>query len=107
MNPFRSRIAAAPKASLIVGKAVFLVGALLIVTALFGRISLGGLNEQRAQQHLPPFTKLAEAYPQYPTWLVPEGPVGSTVSAVLVLVGMFITVVAVEVLEKDKRRGGR
>lgn len=42
---------------------------------------------------------LAEAYPAYLTWMVPEGSVGYGIAAVLVLMGMALTVAA----EKGKR----
>jgi hypothetical protein len=102
MNWIRSRITTSPRAALVAGKTVFLAGALMIVAALFGRIGLIGVNAERAQGNLPPLAKLAELYPQYPTWLVPEGPVGYTVAAVLVLVGMYITVRASESLKKAR-----
>ncbi|MDB5898450.1 MAG: hypothetical protein JWP22_3496 [Ramlibacter sp.] len=103
MNWFYARIRTSPKAALIAGKAVFLAGALLIVAALFGRIELIGANAERAKTQLPALTKLAEAYPQFPTWMVPEGPVGYSVVAVLVLVGMVLVVKASEVAKSARR----
>jgi len=81
---------------MILGKTVFLAGAILIVGAVFARAGLVNLNAQRADARLPPLLTLKEAYPQHPTWLVPEGPVGFSIAAVLVLVGTALTVLAGE-----------
>jgi hypothetical protein len=96
MNWIDSRINASPRPALILGKTLFLAGALLILAALFGRIDMIGVNADRAKAKLPAAARLAEVYPQYPTWLVPEGPVGYTVAAVLVLAGMYLVVRAGE-----------
>lgn len=85
------------------GKVVFLAGCILILAAVFGRAGLMGLNADRAQAKLPAVRTLAEAYPQYPTWLVPETAVGFGVAAVLVLVGMAMTVLA-EQEQRGRRR---
>lgn len=106
MNWIRTRIALSPKPALIAGKAVFLAGGLLILAAMYGRVELIGINEERAKANLPAVHKLAEVVAQFPTWWVPEGPVGYIVAAVLVLVGTYFTVVAGEVLKKaGKHRG--
>lgn len=74
-----------------IGKALFLAGSILIVGAVFARAGLVNTNAERAQAKLPPVRTLAEAYPQYPTGLVPEGPMGFAIAAVLVLAGMAVT----------------
>jgi hypothetical protein len=79
----RSRIAAAPKAALILGKVVFLAGAVLILAAVFARAGM-----------------LAPAW----AWLAPRGTVGYLVAAVLVLVGMALVVTAGESVPKDDRQ---
>jgi len=84
---------------MVLGKILFLAGSILIVGAVFARAALMNANADRAAGKLPPLRTLAEAYPQYPTWLVPEGPVGFGVAAVLVLAGMGLTVLA----EKARR----
>jgi hypothetical protein len=85
-----------PRRALILGKIVFLTGAILVLGAVFARGSLGAINVERVEAKLPALRTLAEAYPQYPTWVVPEGPVGFTVSAILVLVGLALIVMAEE-----------
>jgi hypothetical protein len=94
MNWLRTRIARNPRHAMIVGKTVFLAGSILVVAAVFGRAGLGNTNADRAAAKLPPLHTLAEAFPQYPTWLVPEGPVGFVIAALLVLAGMAVIVLA-------------
>ena len=94
MEWIRSRIAQSPKRAIVLGKTLLLAGSILIVGAVFARAGLLNINADRAAAKLPALHTLAEAYPQYPTWLVPEGPVGFGISALLVLVGMTLTVVA-------------
>jgi len=79
---------------MVVGKTLFLAGSILIVGAVFARAGLANYNTARAEAKLPPVSTLAEAYPQYPTWIVPEGPVGFAVATLLVLAGMGLTVTA-------------
>lgn len=94
MQWLRSRIARSPGHAMILGKAIFLAGAIVIVGAVFARAGLANLNAQRAEARLPPLQTLAQAYPQYPTWVVPEGPLGFGIAAVLVLAGMVLIVLA-------------
>jgi len=107
MNWLRSLVRRSPQRFLVVGKAIFLAGAILIVGAVFARAGLVAANAERAQAKLPALHTLAEAYPQYPTWLVPEGPVGFAVSAVLVLAGMALVVVADAALKQERARRRR
>ena len=105
MNWLRSRIARSPARARIVGKTLFLAGAILVLGAVFARASLMAMNAQRLEARQPALHTLAEAYPQYPTWLVPEGPVGFAVSAMLVLAGMGLTVLAGDATKRgDTRR---
>ena len=94
MNWIRYRIARHPRQVLVIGKALLLIGSILVVAAVFARSGLLAENEKRAQAHQPSLRTLAEAYPQYPTWMVPEGPVGYALAAVLVLAGTALTVLA-------------
>lgn len=103
MQWLRSRIDRHPRQALVLGKTLFLAGSILVLGAVFARIGLVGLNAERAEARLPALKTLAEAYPQYPTWLVPEGPVGFSIAALLVLAGMVLTVLA----EKADQRGRR
>lgn len=91
MEWLRSLIGRYPRRALVLGKALFLAGSILIVAAVFARAGLVNTNAERAQAKLPPVRTLAEAYPQYPTGLVPEGPMGFAIAAVLVLAGMAVT----------------
>jgi len=100
MKWLRSRIARSPRRWLILGKALFLAGSILIVGAVFARAALVNVNAQRTQASQPALHTLAEAYPRYPTWLVPEGPVGFGISALLVLAGMGLTVLAEQAIKR-------
>jgi hypothetical protein len=102
MNWLRSFIARSPKRALVLGKTLFLAGAILILGAVFARAGLAASNEERTKAKLPAVQTLAEAYPQYPTWAVPEGPVGFSISALLVLAGMGLIVLA-EKQQKARR----
>ncbi|HEX7889769.1 MAG TPA: hypothetical protein VF522_10450 [Ramlibacter sp.] len=103
MQWLRSLIARSPRRALVLGKTLFLAGAILILGAVFARASLVALNTDRAEARQPALHTLAEAWPQYPTWLVPEGPVGFGIAAVLVLVGMGVTSLAESARRKQKR----
>ena len=94
MEWLRSYIRRYPRRSLVVGKTVFLAGAILVLGAVFARAQLMAANADRANASQPPVTTLREAFPQYPTWPVPEGPVGYGIAAVLVLVGTAVTSLA-------------
>jgi len=100
MEWIRSRIALHPKRAIVLGKTILLVGSIMVLGAVFARAGLINTNADRAEARMPPLHTLAEAYPQYPTWPVPEGPVGFGLSAVLVLAGMGLTVMA----EKARKR---
>ena len=65
MQWFRSLIARYPKHALVAGKALFLVGSILILGAIFARAGLA--------------------------WPVPEGPAVFGIAAALVLAGMALT----------------
>ena len=94
MDQFRARITRHPKRAMVAGKVLFLAGSILVLGAVFARAGLGSINAERAAAKIQPLRTLAEAYPQYPTWLVPEGPLGYGVAAALVLVGMALIVLA-------------
>ena len=80
LHLIRSRIADSPQAALIVGKAVFLVGAVLILSAVFARAGM-----------------MAPSL----AWFAPKGPVGYAIAASLVLAGMYLVVVAGEARKAD------
>ena len=104
MNWLRARIARSPRQALILGKVLFLVGAIAILGAVFARAALLNVNAVRTEAKLPPLQALAQAYPQYPTWIVPEGPVGYAICALLVLVGMGLTAMASDAQKQEEAR---
>jgi hypothetical protein len=99
MEWIRSRIARHPTRALVLGKTLLLAGSILVVGAVFARAGLVTTNAERAESKLPPLHHLAEAQPGYPTWPVPEGPVGFGIAAALVLAGTAVTALA----EKARR----
>lgn len=103
MHWLRSLIARSPKNALVLGKTLFLAGAILILGAVFARAGLVALNAERTEAKQPVLRTLAEAYPHYPTWIVPEGAVGYGVAALLVLAGMGLTVLAEAALKRPGR----
>ena len=107
MNWLRSRIARSPRRAVVLGKILFLAGAILILGAAFARAGLMAGNEERTEAGLPAMATLAEAFPQYPTWLVPEGPLGFAISAVLILVGMGLIVLAGDAAKRERTQRGQ
>ena len=89
-----------PRQSVVVGKLVFLAGSIMILSAVFARVGLANLNEERARAGLAPVRALAEAFPYYPTWLVPESAVGFGVAAALVVAGMTLVVLGEKALKR-------
>jgi cobalamin biosynthesis protein CobD/CbiB len=81
MNWLRSRIARSPMRALVLGKIVFLAGAILILGALFARAGL--------------------------MWPVAEGPMVFILAAVLVLAGMGLTVLAEKAVRQERAQAGR
>lgn len=70
MKWIRSRIARHPKRAMVLGKTLLLAGSIPVVGAVFAR---SGLDV---------------------TWPVPQGPVGFSIAAALVLAGLGLTVLA-------------
>lgn len=93
-------IAQYPRRALVIGKTLLLAGSILVVSAVFARSGLADVNEQRSSAGLPPVRTLAEAFPGYPTWLVPEGVLGFGIAAALVVAGMTL----VHLAEKAVKR---
>lgn len=89
-----SRVARHPRHATVLGKTLLLAGSILVVTALFARAGLVNANAERAQAGQPPLLTVAQLYPDFPTWIVPEGPVGFGISAALVLAGLGLTMLA-------------
>lgn len=83
-----------PKRTMAFGKALFLVGSILVLGAVFSRAALQNVNADRAAAKQPPLQTLAQAWPQRPTWVVPEGPVGFVIAGVLVVAGMTLILLA-------------
>ena len=94
MEWLRSRIARQPKKAVVLGKTLLAAGGTLVLGAVTARAALMNVNAERVAAKLPPLRTLAEAWPQYPTWIVPEGPVGYAIAAALVIAGMVLVALA-------------
>lgn len=106
MNWIHSRIGRSPRLAIVLGKVLLLAGAILVVGAVFARAGLVSMNADRVQTKLPAVQTLAQAYPQYPTELVPEGPAGFTIAALLVLAGTALISLAETAVKRQKERRG-
>jgi hypothetical protein len=105
-NWLRMQARRAPRRFVVAGKTLLLVGAILVLAAVFARAGLISLNSERAAAKLPAIHTLAEAWPQYPTWLVPEGPVGFTLAGLLVLLGTGLAVLGDAAQKEERVRRG-
>ena len=105
MQWLRSLVTSNPRRWLLIGKTVFLAGSILVLGAVFARAAMIAANGERVEAKLPPFQTLAQLYPQYPTWIVPEGPLGYSIAAVLVLAGMALVVVAGDAIKSRNPSG--
>lgn len=92
-----------PRRAMVLGKAVFLAGSIAVLGAVFARAELMAVNGERQAAKLPVIRTLAEAFPQHPTALVPEGPVGYALSAMLVMAGMVLVVLADKAIRRNRR----
>ncbi|MCG2592726.1 hypothetical protein LZ009_08015 [Ramlibacter sp. XY19] len=76
MNWLRSFVNRSPRQALVAGKILFLAGSILVLAAVFARAGA------------------ANAVPAFLAWLVPQGPAGFIVAALLVLAGMTLILLA-------------
>jgi len=80
-----------PTRLIVTGRAVFHLGAMVLVAGLFGRVAIAGaaairgLSGRRAGD-----ATLATLYPALPTWWVPETAFGYTVCAFAAVTGIAI-----------------
>jgi len=99
MEWLNTRIAGAPKLVRMIGQATFVVFGLLIVLGLIGRAGMLAINITRGKAHLPALRGLAEAYPLYSLWFVPESALGYILAAVLAAFGIYLVLAAKAVLK--------
>lgn len=92
-----------PRRALILGKAVFLAGSIAVLAAVFARAELQSINADRVAAGQSALLTLAQALPQLPTALVPEGPVGFAIAGVLVVVGTLVTALADKAVKRNRR----
>ena len=72
-----------PKLARMIGRALFSLGGFIVVCGFIGRAGMTALNQARSIGKMPPYSGLAEAYPMYPWWWVPEHFLGYTVGVLI------------------------
>lgn len=93
-----------PKLAKMVGQALFSIGGFLVVCGLIGRAGMTALNQARSIGKMPPYAGLAEAYPMYPLWWVPEHVVGYAVGVIIAGLGAYVALTAKKVLRSTSKR---
>jgi hypothetical protein len=107
MDWLKTRIAGSPKLARLIGQALFSVFAFLIVAGLIGRAGMLAINTTRAKANLPALRGLADAYPMYSLWFVPESAFGYILAAALAAFGIYIALIAKAVLKALNPRSRR
>lgn len=87
-----------PKLAQVVGQALFSVGGFSVVCGLIGRPGMTALNQTRFIGKLSPYSGLAEAYPMYPVWWVPEDFFGYALGVIVAALGAYVALTAKRVL---------
>jgi hypothetical protein len=83
-----------PKLAQLLGRALFSVGALFVVCGMIGRVALTAINSTRGLGKLPSLSGLAEAYPTYPLWCVPERIIGYAIPVAVACFGAYVALTA-------------
>lgn len=99
MEWLKTQIALYPKLAAMIGQALYSVGGFLIVAGLIARAGMLAINTGRGRAGLPLFKGLAEAYPQYSLWFVPESVFGYIVAGVIAALGIYVAVTAKAMLK--------
>lgn len=107
MEWLKTRVVAAPKLALLVGQALFALGAFLIVSGMIGRVASAAINATRRLNKLPPLAGLREAYPTYILWWVPETVLGYMLPALLATAGIYVALTAKRFLKARRATSGR
>jgi hypothetical protein len=89
-----------PKLARMLGQALFSVGGFIVICGLIGRATMTALNHARAFGKMPAYSGLAEAYPMYPLWWVPEHIAGYVIPMLVAAFGAYVALTA-----KLTRRG--
>jgi len=80
-----------PERILNAGWSFFSGGAILFVAGLWGRVASAAVNVLSQMAKKPFDASLAAMYPDFPTWWIPESVVGLVFAALLVAVGIYLT----------------
>jgi hypothetical protein len=93
-----------PKLARAIGQGLFSVGGLIVICGFIGRAGMVALNHARAFAKVPPYAGLAEAYPMYPLWWVPEHIVGYVIPGLAAALGIYVALAAKAVLKSRATR---
>jgi hypothetical protein len=96
-------IAKSPLHYAFVGRAMFSVGALLIIFGLIGRVAKLAISAAARGKVQVPQT-LREMYPTLPTWWIPESIAAFVFAAVVCVAGIALAVAAKRFLPSKRRR---
>jgi hypothetical protein len=96
-----------PKLAHLVGRGLSSFGGFLIVCGLIGHAGMLAINQTRSIGKLAPLNGLADAYPMYPLWWVPEGLVGYAVAVVIACAGLYLALTAKTLLKAMNAGSGR
>ncbi|WP_139201101.1 hypothetical protein [Polaromonas sp. JS666] len=96
-----------PKLVWMIGRALFSVGGLTVVSGLIGRAGMTALNQARSIGKMPPYSGLSEAYPMYPLWWVPEHFLGYAIGALIAGTGLYLALMAKSALKVVRGGKGR
>jgi hypothetical protein len=93
-----------PKLARLLGQALFSVGGFVVICGVIGRAGMTALNSARAIGKMTPYAGLAEAYPMYPLWWVPEHIVGYVIPGLAAALGIYVALAAKAVLKSRATR---
>lgn len=74
------------------GRTMFLIGGALLISGLLGHVATAAADAVKLIGKLPQGTRLAEMYPTWPLWWVPESFVGFFLAAILMALGVWLVV---------------
>jgi hypothetical protein len=83
-----------PKLARLLGQALFSVGGFVVICGVIGRAGMTALNSARAIGKMTPYAGLAEAYPMYPLWWVPEHISGYVIPVLVAAFGAYVALTA-------------
>lgn len=83
-----------PKLAQLIGQALFSAGGFIVICGLIGRVAMTAINSTRSLAKLPSVGSLAEAYPMYSLWWVPEHFIGFALAVIVAALGVYLALSA-------------